>query len=201
MLLLWSSEFESCLLGSLTVCSERQSSTRLPQGFLWSFSWFFWSWVISCCCCCCCYLECWLLSFGFGLFSCCLQGFPLGIINYYIQILWQWIWVFVVCLWFFVSTSVYRSGDFCVLFFCFVVGVEVWNLEYVIGLPRNSIHSFAVVAEKKRGREVAVRKVQAFALEELCFFEKPLLFLRSSLCSVPYQLAVVAKELKEELQL
>ncbi len=88
-----------------------------------------------------------------------------------------------------------------------MVEVEVWNLEYVISLPRNSIHSFAVVAERKRRREVAVRKekkknkVQAFALEELCFFEKPLLFLRSSLCSVPYQLAVVAKELKEELQL
>jgi hypothetical protein len=89
-------------------------------------------------------------------------------------------------------------------FFCFVVEVEFWNLEYVISLPRNRTHSFAVVAEKKRRREVAVRKkekqnkVQAFALEELCFFEKPLLFLRSSLCSVPYQLAVVAKELKEE---
>jgi hypothetical protein len=89
-----------------------------------------------------------------------------------------------------------------------VVEVEFWNLEYVISLPRNRTHSFAVVAEKKRRREVAVRKkekkknkVQAFALEELCFFEKPLLFLRSSLCCVPYQLAVVAKELKQELQL
>ncbi len=89
-----------------------------------------------------------------------------------------------------------------------MVEVEFWNFEYVISLPCNSIHSFAVVAEKKRRREVAVRKakkkknkVQAFALEELCFFEKPLLFLRSSLCTVPYQLAVVAKELKEELQL
>jgi hypothetical protein len=85
-----------------------------------------------------------------------------------------------------------------------VVEVEFWNLEYMISLPRNTTHSFAVVAEKKRRGEVAVRKkgkknkVQAFALEELCFFEKPLLFLRSSLCSVPYQLAVVAKELKEE---
>ncbi len=43
-------------------------------------------------------------------------------------------------------------------FFCFVVEVEFWNLEYVISLPRNRTHSFAVVAEKKRRREVAVRK-------------------------------------------
>ncbi len=69
-------------------------------------------------------------------------------------------------------------------FFCFVVEVEFWNLEYVISLPRNRTHSFAVVAEKKRRREVAVRKKKkkkkqgtSFCFGRIVLFRKATTFL------------------------
>jgi hypothetical protein len=47
--------------------------------------------------------------------------------------------------------------------------VEILNLEYVISLPRNRTHSFAVVAEKKRRREVAVRTERKKQGTSFCF--------------------------------
>ncbi len=64
-----------------------------------------------------------------------------------------------------------------------MVEVEFWNLEYVISLPRNSIHSFAVVAEKKRRREIAVRKAKkkkqgtSFCIGRIVLFRKATTFL------------------------
>ncbi|CAK9206697.1 unnamed protein product [Sphagnum troendelagicum] len=84
-------------------------------------------------------------------------------------------------------------------------GTKQWLLHTMQPMEAERSHTFSVKEASERSCSKKERKrknkVQAFALEELCFFEKPLLFLRSSLCSVPYQLAVVAKELKEELQL